>query len=78
MTFVRFEVLTASMKFRLFWDVVSEWTNVSEVHTASIIRMINHLFIIALMMEAVSTSETSVHSSETTQCYIPGDSTLQV
>jgi hypothetical protein len=35
-------------------------TDVSEVHTASIIRTIP---IISLMMEAVNTSETSVYSS---------------
>jgi hypothetical protein len=31
---------------------------------------------IALMMEAVRTSETSVHSNETTRRYIPEDSKL--
>jgi len=38
---VRFQVLTAaSMKFRDFWDVVTlKFTDVSEVHTASIIRV---------------------------------------
>jgi hypothetical protein len=55
-SYVKFKVLTAaSMKFRVFWDVAPcshvEVRRVSEVHTASII---------ALMMEAVRTSETSV------------------
>jgi hypothetical protein len=44
-------------------------TNVSEVHTASII--------IALMMEAARTSETSVDNYFTWQ-YIPEDSELHV
>jgi hypothetical protein len=42
------------MKFRVFWDVVTlQLTDVSEVRTASII--------IALMLAAVRTSETSVN-----------------
>jgi hypothetical protein len=44
-------------------------TDVAEVHTASII---------ALMMEAVSTSETSVNFNVTTRRYIPEDSKLRV
>jgi hypothetical protein len=44
-----------------------EWTDVSEVHTATIIRV---------MMEAVHTSEMPVHSNETTWRYIPEDSKL--
>jgi hypothetical protein len=40
------------------------WTNVSGVHTA---------YIITLMMEAVRTSETSVHFNETTPPYMPAD-----
>jgi hypothetical protein len=44
-------------------------TDVSEVHTASII--------IALMMVAVHTSETPVIFNLTTWCYIPEDSKLQ-
>jgi hypothetical protein len=43
-----------------------KWTDVSEVHTASIIRAMN-----ALMMEAVRTSNTSVHFNVTTRRYIP-------
>jgi hypothetical protein len=50
--------------------VVSEYTDVSEVRIASIIREI-----IVLMMETVRTSETSVYS-ETTWRYIPEDSKL--
>jgi hypothetical protein len=42
----------------MYRHVVSlEWTDVSEVRTASIIRAV----IMALMMEALSTSEKSVH-----------------
>jgi hypothetical protein len=43
-------------------------SDVSEVHTASII--------IARMMEAVRTSETSVNTNLTTRRYIPEDSKL--
>jgi hypothetical protein len=41
--YVRFQALTASsMTFRVFWDVVMlKLTDVSEVHTASIIRAMN-------------------------------------
>jgi hypothetical protein len=41
-------------------------SDVPEVYTASIIRVI-----ITLMMEAVRTSEISVYSNETTRRYIP-------
>jgi hypothetical protein len=53
-------------------------TYVSEVHIASIIRVMNKLInvFIALMMEAVHTSETSAHSNETAQRCIPEDSKL--
>jgi hypothetical protein len=63
-----FQVLTAaSMKFTVFWDVVTlKLTDVSEVRPASII---------ALMMEAIHTSETSVNLNLTTRSYIPKDST---
>jgi hypothetical protein len=47
-----------------------KWTDVSEVRTASIIR------VIALMMEAVRTSYTSVYFNVTTRRYIPQDSKL--
>jgi hypothetical protein len=43
-----------------------KWTEVSEVRKASII--------IALTMEAVHTSETSVHFNVTTRRYIPENS----
>jgi hypothetical protein len=46
--------------------VTLKWADVSEVRTASII--------IALMMEAVRTSETSIHFNVTTRRYIPEDS----
>jgi hypothetical protein len=32
---------------------------------------VRYAYIIALVMEAVGTSETSVYFNETTQCYIP-------
>jgi hypothetical protein len=47
-----------------------KWTDVSDVSTALIINAI------ALMMEAVRTSEMSVHFNVTTWCYIPEDSKL--
>jgi hypothetical protein len=47
--------------------VTLKWTDVSEVRTASII---------ALMMEAVSTSETLDHFDVTTRRYIQEDSKL--
>jgi hypothetical protein len=43
-------------------------TNISVMRTA--------IIIIALMMEAVHTSETSVNFNVTTWCYIPEDSKL--
>jgi hypothetical protein len=70
---VRFEALTAaSMKFRVFGDVVPcshlKFFDVSEVRTASII--------IARMIEAVRTTETAVNCNVTTRYYIPEDSKL--
>jgi hypothetical protein len=47
--------------------VTFKWTNVSEVRTASIRAII-------LMMEAVNTSETSVHNNMTAWLYNPEDS----
>jgi hypothetical protein len=44
-------------------------TNISKVCTVSIIM--------AMMMEAVHTSEMSVNFKVTTQCYIPEDSKLK-
>jgi hypothetical protein len=59
---VRFQILTAaSMKFRVFWAV----------------SPCSHVEVIALMMEAVSTSETSNNYNVTTRRYIPEDSKLQ-
>jgi hypothetical protein len=45
--------------------VTLKWTDVSEVRTASIIRVMN---------EEERASETSVHFNETTWRYIPEDS----
>jgi hypothetical protein len=47
--------------------------DVSEVLTASIISKL-----VALMMEAVSTSETSVSIYQTARCNIPEDSHLKI
>jgi hypothetical protein len=53
------------MMFRVFWDVAQcSLIGVSEVRTA-------------LIMEEICTSETSVHSNETTRCYIPRDTKLK-
>jgi hypothetical protein len=51
-------------------------TYISEVRTVSIIRAINDDYSIALMMEAVRTSETLVNFKLTTLSYIPEDSKL--
>jgi hypothetical protein len=56
------------MKRRVVWQ---KFTDVSEVLAASIIRAI-----IALMMEASSTCETSVSFCQTTRCNNPEDSHL--
>jgi hypothetical protein len=62
---VIFHVLTAaSMKMIVFWDVA----------LCSLIEIDQHF--IALMMEAVSTSEMLVNFYQTTQCNIPEDSHL--
>jgi hypothetical protein len=64
--YARFQILTAaSMKFRVFWDVEVD-------------RRFKGAYcpIIALMMEAVRTSETSVNFNVTTRRYIPEDSKL--
>jgi hypothetical protein len=62
---MRFQVLTAaSMKFRVFWDVAP----------CSPVKVDRRF--IALMMEAVRTSETSVNFNVTTLHYIPEDSKL--
>jgi hypothetical protein len=51
-------------------------TDFSDMHTATIIRFIHTLIdsFIALMTEAVRTSETSVNFNMTTWYYIPEDS----
>jgi hypothetical protein len=63
------------MKSTVFWDVAPcslvEVTEISEVLTASINREI------AVMMEAVSTSETSVNFYQSTRPNTPEDSHLQ-
>jgi hypothetical protein len=51
-------------------------TDVSEVRAASIIRAMSHL--IALIMEAEYTSETSVYIQLRTQQYITEDSELYI
>jgi hypothetical protein len=61
-----------------FWVVVPcsliEVYHVSEVFAASIIRAM--LIMIALMVEAASTSETSANLYQTARCNNPGDSHL--
>jgi hypothetical protein len=68
---VRFQVLTAaSMRMTVFWDVAQgSLIDVLEVLAASISASI-----IALMMMAASTFETSVNFYQTTQRNIPEDS----
>jgi hypothetical protein len=69
------------MKFRVFWDVATlKSTDVSEVRTASIIIALmmeavctSDTIVIALMLEAVRTSETSINFNVTTRRYIPED-----
>jgi hypothetical protein len=56
------------MKMRAFWDIAPFSVNVSEVSTASIVRV---MMIVTPMMDVVRTSETSVYSNETTRHYIP-------
>jgi hypothetical protein len=66
---VRFQVLTeASMKFRVFWDVA----------LCSHIEVYRRFRGTALIMDAVSTSETSVNFNVTIRCYIPEDSKLDL
>jgi hypothetical protein len=73
LNWVTFQVLTAaSMKFRVFWDVAL--CSLDEVERC--FRDM-HGLVIALMMEEVCTSETSVHFNETTWHYIPEYSKLQ-
>jgi hypothetical protein len=65
--------MAASMKFRVFWDILlcSQIDVDRHFRGASIIRVM-----IALMMEAAHSSETSVHIYLTTRQYIPEDSVL--
>jgi hypothetical protein len=59
-----------TLKFRVFWDILPRshvLTDVSEMRTASII---------ALITDAVCTTETSVNIYLTTRQYIPEDSKL--
>jgi hypothetical protein len=58
------------MKVTVFWVVAPQLTDVSEVFTASII------YLIALIIEAVSASETSVNFYQTARRNIPEDSHL--
>jgi hypothetical protein len=69
---VRFQVLKADMKMKIFWDIAScslIEIGVSEVHNMSSI---------AVMTEAVRTSETSVYFNKTSRRYIPEDCHLQI
>jgi hypothetical protein len=73
---VRFQVLTAaSMKITLFWNVapcsLEKFTDVSDVFNSTQIRTI-----IALLMEAATTSETSVNFCQTTPRNVPEESYL--
>jgi hypothetical protein len=71
---VRFWVLTAeNLKMTAVWDIAPcsiDEVNVSEVHTAFIIR--------AMMMEAERTCEMLVYFKETTQHCIPEGCHLQL
>jgi hypothetical protein len=63
---MRFQVLTAAyMKFRLFWDVAP----------CSLVE-VDRCFL-ALLMDAVRASETSMRFNVTTRRYIPQDSKLK-
>jgi hypothetical protein len=73
---VGFEVLTAaSMKMPVFWVVAP--CNLVEVYQRFRGTFCLHLQVIALMMEAVSTSETLVNFYQITLCYNPEDRHLQ-
>jgi hypothetical protein len=74
---VRFQTVTVtSIKVKpceIYRRVVSlEYTDVSDVRTASVIR------VSTVMMEAICTFETSVYSNGTTRHYIPEGSYLQI
>jgi hypothetical protein len=66
--------LSSGMLRRVVWW---KFTDISEVLSASIFRAISIIrALIALQMEAVSTSETSVNFYQTTRRNIPEDSHL--
>jgi hypothetical protein len=74
---VRFQVLTvASMKCRVFWDVVPCSDEVDWRFRGVYCLASSRPWLITLMMEVVCTSETSVSSNMTTRRYIPEDSEL--
>jgi hypothetical protein len=75
---VRFQVLAASsMKMRVFWDIAP--CSLAGVDRRFVLAYyILHQGIIALIMDAIRTSETSVYSSETTRRYIPEDSSSRL
>jgi hypothetical protein len=61
------------MKFRVFWDELP----CSQVYVDRRFRCVYCLHQVALMIEAVCTSETSVNIYLTTRQFIPEDSKLQ-
>jgi hypothetical protein len=73
-SYMRFQVITAvSVKFRVFWDVAP----CSHVQVYQRFRNAYYLHLqYTLMMEAVCTSEMSVHLNVITWLYIPEDSKL--
>jgi hypothetical protein len=72
---VRFQVLrAASVKMAVFWNVVL--CSLAEVYRLFTNAYCLHQVIIALMMEIVNTSETSVKLYHTTRCNISEDSHL--
>jgi hypothetical protein len=80
-TCVRFQVLTAaSIKMTTFWDIVT--CSLVEVvwrfrGTYCLHHQVDSVSFIALMMEAVRISKTSVYFNETTQRHIPEGCHLQ-
>jgi hypothetical protein len=76
-TEVGFEVLMVmSMKIAVFW-VVAPYSLVEVYQRFRGTCCLHHQALIALMMEAASTSETSVNFYKTTWHYNPEDSHLQ-
>jgi hypothetical protein len=62
--------MAASMKIRAFWGI-------AQCTLVGVDRRFRGVYcLIALMMEAVNTSETSVYSNDTTRRYIPEGSDL--